>query len=110
VNSPVVTPLIPRHFQLCVPPCALARMSRRMSSPLETVVLRGSENPISVNLVAPPKSHPCSRTVLAFLSESSNRVIITGRNLRHESDSMVSEAKRYPDLHDVSTIARRKIW
>jgi hypothetical protein len=48
---------------------------------------------------------------MAFLSESSNRVTITRKYLKTQlmSDPAVSEAKRYLDIHDVSTIARKTI-
>jgi hypothetical protein len=38
--------------------------------------------------VGSPRLHPCSCEVAAFLSESINRVIITGINLRRGSDQM----------------------
>ena len=59
-------------------------------------------------LVGSPRLHPSSCEVAAFLSESINRVIITGTYLRHGSDPIVLEAKRYQNLHDGSAIVQRK--
>ena len=63
---------------------------------------------MAVCALGSPRLHACSCKVLAFLRDISNRVIITGRYLRRGSDPMVSEAKRYSDVHDVSTIVRKK--
>ena len=43
------------------------------------------------------------------MSESINRVTIIGRYLGRGSDLMASEAMKYSDVHDVSTVTRRKI-
>jgi hypothetical protein len=62
-----------------------------------------------VCVVDSPKLHPGCFEAAAFLSESSNRVTITGINLRRGSDPiLVSEAKGYPDIRDVSPIRRRE--
>ena len=81
-------------------------MSRGISS-LVVIRLWRSGNLTVVFTVGSPKLHAYSREVVAFLSESINRVIITGRYLRCGSDPTVSEGKRYSDIHDVSTVARR---
>jgi hypothetical protein len=59
---------------------------------------------MAVCVVGSPKFHSCGAA--AFLSESINRVTITGINLRRGSDLIVSEENRYPDIHDVSPIGR----
>ena len=78
----------------------LAKVSRCIMAKLP----RRSANLMAVCVVGSPKLHPGSREALAFLSESSNRVIITGRYLRRRSDSVGSEAKRYSYVHRVSAI------
>jgi len=63
-----------------------------------------------VYVVGSPKLHSGSCEEPAFLSESSNRVIIIGRNLGRESDSMCWKAKRCPDIRvESAIIARKKI-
>jgi hypothetical protein len=46
-----------------------------------------------VCVVGSPRLHPRSFEVAAFLSESINRVIITGRNLRYGSNPMGRKPK-----------------
>jgi len=48
--------------------------------------------------------HPCPLEVAAFLSESSDRVIITERNLRHWSDPVGSEARKFSGVRCDSTL------
>ena len=62
-----------------------------------------------VCIVGSPRLHAYFCEALAFLSESSNRVIITGIYLRHGSDPMVLKVKRCLDIHCISTIVRRKM-
>jgi hypothetical protein len=84
----------------------LAKTSRCISFLVE-ILPRRSANLMVVCVVGSPKFHFCEAA--AFLSESINRVTITGINLRRGSDLMVLEAKRYPDIHDASPIVWRKI-
>ena len=86
----------------------LAKVSRCISS-LVVAPPRRSANLKLVCVVGSPRPHACSCEALAFLSESSNRVIITGIYLRHGSDPMVSEAERYSDVHCVSAVLRKII-
>ena len=51
--------------------------------------------------------HACTFEASAFLSERINRVIITGRYLRHRSD--LTQTKRDSDVHDDCTVVWRKI-
>ena len=76
---------------------------------LVTPLPRRSVDLVIVYTTGSPRFHACSCEALAFLSESINRAIITGRYLRHGSDLMGSEAERYSDVHVVSTVAREKI-
>ena len=93
-----------RHSWFCVPSCALEKVPRGTSSLVETSARR-SANFIVVCVVGSPRLHPCSLfEAAAFLSESSNRVIITGRYLGHGSDPVGLEAKKYSDAHRVSAI------
>jgi hypothetical protein len=62
---------------------------------------------MTVCVVGSPKLHSCETA--ALLSDSINRVTITGINLRRGLDPIVLEAKRYLDIHDVSPIVERKI-
>ena len=62
-----------------------------------------------VCVVGSPRFHTLSREAVAFLSEIINRVTITGRYLRCSSDLTASDTKIYSDVHDVPTVARRKI-
>ena len=87
----------------------LANVYSNISSLVETPPRR-SANLIVVWVVGSPRLHPFSCELAASLSESSSRVIITERNLRHWSDLMVSEAKKYSDVHYVSAVWRRSIW
>ena len=84
-------------------------MSRDVSSLVATPPSsRQSANITVVCVVGPPRLHSSSFEEPAFLSESSNRVIIIGRNLGRDSDSMCWKAKGRPDIQNVSTIVRRK--
>ena len=60
-----------------------------------------------VFIVGSPKLPAPSCKALAFLSESINRVVITGVYLTRDSDLMASEVRGYLDVHDVSTVVRR---
>ena len=69
---------------------------------------RRSTNLMVVRVVDSPKLRPCSCEALAFLRESSNRVIITEIYLMHGSDPMVSEVKKCLGVHRISTVLRGK--
>ena len=61
-----------------------------------------------VCVVDSPRLHPRSCASAAFVSESINRVIITGRYLRNGSDLLISETKRYPDTYPMVPLLRRE--
>jgi len=63
-------------------------------------------NTTVVNAPGSVRFHASGLELEAFLSESSNRVTMIGRYLKHRSEAMFSEAKRYPGVRDVSTVAR----
>ena len=88
-------------------PCVLVKVSRRISS-LVVTSPRREANLMVVCVAGSARLHPCSCAASCFLRERINRVIITGTYLRRDSDLMVSKENRSSDLHNISTIARRK--
>ena len=91
----------PGHSQLRV----LEKASKLITS-LVVAPTRRSANFIAVYVVGSPKLHPCSCEAFAFLSESSNRVIITGRNLMDGSVPVVPGVKKCSSVHHASAILR----
>ena len=73
VSSDTFTPS--SHSRLRVPSCVLAKVSKCIVS-LVAASPRRLANLMVVCVVGSPKLHPCSCEAFAFLSESSNRVII----------------------------------
>ena len=94
-----------RHAGLRAPSCVLAKVSIHISSPVLTTRRRTTKCE-TLFVFGTPKLRVLPCKAAAFLSESINRVTITGRNLIHDSDSTASEAKKYLGLHDISAVAQ----
>jgi len=97
----------PDHYQLWVSSCVLKKVSKCITS-LVAAPPRRSANLMVVSMVGSPKLHPCSSEALAFLSESNNRVIITGRNLMRESVPTVPKVKKFSGVHHASAVLREE--
>jgi len=99
-----MTPFVPPgHSQLWVSSCVPEKVYKCIVS-LVAAPPRRSANLMVVCVVGSPKLHPCSPEALAFLSESSNRVIMTGRYLMRGSVPMVPGVKKCPSAHHASAI------
>ena len=80
-----------------------AKVSMRISSFATTGPLCSAK--FMVFIVCFPKFHTYSCVAVAFLSESNNRVTITGRYLRYSPDASHPKVKRYSDVDDTSAVA-----